>query len=437
MTDLPARPSVHRREISVNRVRMEAMRMLKEERGNVLILAAASLTMLLSFLALSADVGNLFLTQRQLQSLADAAAMAGALEITACNNTAKCGIMTTAASNAMTESGVSLTGVNLTLNNGPSALAGDPNAGKLNYVEAIVTENVPTYFARVFGVTTVAISARAEAGYAIGNNGPCANVIGPSGQTLTLNSGARIVDAAGSNCGLNVNSSGTPAAMENSGATVNVGSYTVHGTVTNNGGSYTPAPTTNSPTVPDPYASLTPPTQPATSPTNSGTVNGATTLQPGTYTGLNFNGSGYTVTLSPGLYYFTGNLMIGGVNLTGTGVTIYMANGSQLNMNSASKMTLTAPTSGLTGCASCTGMLIWQALGNTSAMNLDSGSSSSWGGAIYQPSGQLTLNGDSTVTSYSSIVANTLMVNSSIILSGASSGSGGPPDGSTAIALAE
>ena len=42
--------------------------------------------------------------------------------------------------------------------------------------------------------------------------------------------------------------------MEDSGATVDVGSYTVHGTVTDNGGSYTPAPTTGAATKPDPFA---------------------------------------------------------------------------------------------------------------------------------------------------------------------------------------
>ena len=233
--------------------------------------------------------------------------------------------------------------------------------------------------------------------------------------------------------------------MEDSGATVNVGSYTVHGTVTDNGGSYTPAPTTGAATKPDAFqaeitaGTLSTPTQPAASSTCCNPVGGATTLQPGYYSsGLNFNGSGYTVTLNPGIYYFGGGINVGGVTLNGTGVTIYMASG-QLNMNSASTINLTAPSSGPTA-----GLVIWQPASNTSQMNLDSASNSSWGGGVYLPGAQLTLNGGSTASGYGMIVAQSVMLNSAISLSctlmpggvcpGGGSSTGG---GSASIALAE
>ena len=54
------------------------MKILREERGNVLVLTVLCMSMLLSFMAMAIDVGNLYYTQRQLQTLADAAAMAGA-----------------------------------------------------------------------------------------------------------------------------------------------------------------------------------------------------------------------------------------------------------------------------------------------------------------------------------------------------------------------
>jgi PKD repeat protein len=233
--------------------------------------------------------------------------------------------------------------------------------------------------------------------------------------------------------------------MEDSGATVKVGTYTVHGTVTNNGGSYTPTPTTGAAVVPDPIAAeitagtLTTPTKPATaSSTCCGPVNGKTTLQPGYYSsGLNFNGSNYIVTLAPGVYYFDGNMIVGGVNLTGSGVTIYFDNGS-LTMNSASTMTLSAPTTGPTA-----GMLIWQATTDSNSMILDSSSSSSWKGAIYLPGAQLTLNGGSTAVAYGMVEAQSLMLNSAISLScslmpgGVCPGGSGAGNGSTTIALAE
>jgi Flp pilus assembly protein TadG len=433
------------------------MRILRDESGNILVITALSITMLISFMAVAIDIGNLFLAHRNLQTLADAAAMAGALEASSCTTTANCDVLTKAATSALVEGTPSVTptlfkdcaaasgeGVLLTVNNGPCALgstAADPNYGDKHYVEAVVSQKTPTFFAKVFGVKTVTVTARAEAGKSTAAS-PCLNILGTSGQTLTLNSGASITDGAGSTCGVNVNSNGTPAAMENSGATVNVGSYTVHGTVTNNGGSYTPSPTTGSAVVPDSIADeitagtiWTPAKGTAQSVT---TVDKATTLNAGYYQyGLNFNGSGYTVTLNPGVYYFDGGINVGGVTLNGSGVTIYMANG-QLNMNSASTINLTAPTSGATA-----GLVIWQPSTNTSDMNLDSASNSSWGGAVYVPNGQLTLNGGSSGISYGMIEAKSVMVNSSLVLScssmpgGVCPGGSGSGNGSATIALAE
>ena len=435
------------------------MRMLREllkgERGTILTMTALSLTLLTSFLALAIDVGHLYYTQRQLQTLADSAAMAGALEASTCG-TPNCAVIQTAAATALTEGGspaptlflqcaaASGTGLLLTINNGPCALgSSDPNNLNANYVEAVVVEQVPTFFARIFGVSTVQISARAEAGKSTPAS-PCLNITGTSGQTLTLNSGASITDAGSSTCSVNVNSNGAPAAMENAGATVNVGAYTVHGTVWDNCGSYTPAPTTGSAVAPDPIAAeitagtITAPTQPALSSTCCNPVSAATTLQPGYYSsGLNFNGSGYAVTLASGLYYFGGSMVVGGVNLTGSNVTLYFANGS-LTMNSASTMTLTAPSTGSTA-----GMLIWQATTDSSPMILDSSSSSSWGGAIYLPDAQLTLNGGSTAVAYGMVESQSLMLNSAISLScssmpgGVCPGGSGAANGSAAIALAE
>jgi hypothetical protein len=161
-------------------------------------------------------------------------------------------------------------------------------------------------------------------------------------------------------------------------------------------------------------------------------------LQPGYYSsGLNFNSSGYTVTLASGLYYFGGSMVVGGVNLTGSNVTIYFANGS-LTMNSASTMTLSAPATGTTA-----GMLIWQATTDSSSMILDSSSSSSWKGAIYLPDAQLTLNGGSTAVAYGMVESQSLMLNSAISLSCASMpggvcpGGSGAANGSATIALAE
>jgi hypothetical protein len=425
--------------------------MLKDERGGILVLTALSLTLLLSFLAIAIDVGNLYFTQRQVQTLADSAAMAAALEVSACGGTTNCSVIQTAATSALTEDGSSAptlfqqcasasgTGLLLTINNPPCALgASDPNNGNANYVEVVVTETKPSFFAGFFGIRTAKISARAEAG--LGSIPPsCFNVTGTSGQTLTLDLGASITDGPGSNCGVYVNSTGAPAVMENSGATVNVsGNYDVQGSVTDNGGSYTPLPT-KGPVVPDPFKNLTAPAIPSAPSGNSGT-----SYHSGYYSGgITFSGAN---TLAPGLYYMGGNIILNtGASITGTGVTIYLAPGAGINSNGlTSTITLTAPASALSNCAACAGMLIWGASTDTSPVNLDTGSNSSFGGAIYLPDAQLTLNGGSNVTAYGMVVAQSAMVDSAISLNcssmpggvcpGSGGGSGG---GSTTISLAE
>jgi len=442
------------------------MKFLKDESGNVLVLAALSMTMLISFLAFAVDVGNLFFTQRKLQTLADAAAMAGALEASACaSGSPNCAVVQSAATAALTEGSPSVSatlftqcaaasgsGVLLTVNNGPCALgSSDPNNGNASYVEAVVSEQESTFFARIFGVDTVMVSARAEAGKATAN--PCLIVTGTSGQTLTLNSGGNISDAAGSTCGVWVNSSsagtclgGTPADMEDSGATVDVGSYDVHGNVCDNGGSYTPTPTTGSSTVPDPFAAeitagtlVVPTTTGMTSYTPS-PISSNTTLSPGYYpSGFTGNSGTYTITMNAGVYYFGGPIVLGGTaTLTGSGVTIYLASGSSLTMNSATVMNLSAPSSG-----NQANMLIWQAATNSNAMILDSASSASWGGAVYVPDAQVTLNGGSTAAAYGMVVVQSLMMDSAMTLSctnmpsGTCPGGGSGGSGSATVALAE
>ncbi len=422
------------------------MRILRSDRGSVLALTAFSMAMLLAFMALAVDASNLYYNQRQLQTIADTAAMAGALEASYCG-TAGCAIVTTAATSAMTEGGYTTTlftqcaaasgsGILLTINNGPCALgSSDPNNGNANYVEAVVSEKVPTYFAKVFGVNTVTLSARAEAGHATApNGGPCLNT-----NSLTLNSGASITDANGSTCGINDNATG--GLSTNSGVTINVGSFTYHGTSYNkNCGScttYSPMPTTGTAIVSDPYSSLTPPSQPNTTDTNVSTISGTTTLDPGYYSNtINFNSGTYTVTLNPGLYYFGSGFNIdSNVTITGSNVTLFFGSGANVNVNSAATWILTAPTSAITttgdACASCAGMLIWDTGGG---LNLDASSSSSFGGAVYLPNGQLTLNGGSTSAAYGQIFANSVMVDSAISLSG---GSSGTYNGSKNPALAE
>src|SRR5436853_4588642 len=55
----------------------------KNRRGNILVLAAAALIMIMGFTAFSIDIGYITLTKAQLQNAADAAALAAAADLAA------------------------------------------------------------------------------------------------------------------------------------------------------------------------------------------------------------------------------------------------------------------------------------------------------------------------------------------------------------------
>src|SRR5258708_17015297 len=56
------------------------MKMLRDDKGQTLVLTALCMSVMLGFMALALDVGVLFHARRSLQTAADAAALAGAAD---------------------------------------------------------------------------------------------------------------------------------------------------------------------------------------------------------------------------------------------------------------------------------------------------------------------------------------------------------------------
>jgi uncharacterized membrane protein len=159
---------------------MQPTPFFKEESGQTLVVAALCMTTLIAFLGLAVDVGQLRYRRRQMQVAADAAAIAGALEISSCGGATACSALTAAAQNALAENGFARStlltncgpaagsGLMLTVNNPPRILSNDPNRGKSTSVEVMLSQSQPTIFARVVGVTSVQVQVRAEAGQGSG-----------------------------------------------------------------------------------------------------------------------------------------------------------------------------------------------------------------------------------------------------------------------------
>lgn len=398
-----------------------------KEDGQALVLVAVCMVALMGFAGLAIDVGQIHHVRHQLQADADAAALAGALEISECNNTNNCSSMQTAALHALSENGLSgttlltqcsplpnpIAGSVLVLNNGPcysGSKSADPNYGDPNYVEAVLAAKVPTIFAGVIGVSSVNVMARSEA--TIGNNKNCLfiSAADPSSTSnqLLINGNATL-DA--STCSIMDDSSSSTALLVNGHSTVKATHIAVHGGALMNGNVSMPNPSTHVPAQSDPLAYLnSEPPQSSGCTYNNKLVNsgnGTVALSPGTYCGgLILNGNA-AATLSPGVYIMQGSMLVnGGGSLTGSGVTFYFTSGGTLTMNGNAHADLVAPTTG-----TYAGILFYQSPGDSSTMILNGDSTSVFEGALYLPSAGLTINGNGNLAAYTIVDAASMIIN--------------------------
>lgn len=391
---------------------------LADESGQVLVLTALCMTVLIGMLALAIDVGMLRYQKRQFQNAADAAALAAALEIATCGSTANCPALRTAAETALQENGLSAgavftncsnptgTGVRLTINNPPCAMSADPNLGNKAFVEILVSANVPTVFAKVLGIKSVPVLARSESTMRPQATSPCVYALDPTGSGIQL-SGAT-VDA---DCGVLVESP-SGGAFQCSGSSINAPSIAVVGSLQNAGCTFSTVPKAGA-TLPNPADPLSSLPKPAIPPCGTSTsspyhgsssvanITGTATLYPDfAYCGGITISSTAHVTLSPGTYVLFGNANDSGLRLcvqatvTGTGVTFYNAGTSgAITLYNVSTGTggisLRAPTSGPHA-----GILFFQNANNSSQATLLG--TSQWNtileGGYYFPSATVVFN---------------------------------------------
>lgn len=431
------------------------LKICEEEKGQALVLGAVCMALLMAVMALAVDVGYMQYRQVQLQTAADSAAVAAGLEISKCSQTV-CDNMKSAAAQALIEDGIttatitptankcavsSSSGLAMIINVAPCMLGtSDPNNGNAYMAEVVLTEPQNTFFGNMFGIRKFNLMARAEAGeayYLSPGGGNCIYT-----KSILINSGGSL---SLTNCGIY---DGGPLETDN-GAKATATTFLYYGSWSPDncngnsckwtlGGGQT-QPTHTNAWQDDPLASLTAPTKPAASTTNTQTPSNGQTLQPGYYSnGFNINSSN-TVNLSPGLYYMGGSININsGANLTctgctgGAGVTLYFANGN-FQANSGSTVQLSAPSASGVSNGDVANMLLW-AGPNGANTEIDSGSRSYFQGVIYLPTQTLTLNSGSGVTMNSTATATAVDVKALIVDSGnhfVVNGSGGYLGGAT------
>jgi len=374
-----------------------------------MVVTVLSMALLIGFLAVAVDVGLLFRSKRLMQTAADSAAIAAAQEW-------QYGGGRAAAVAAAAQNGVG--GVNpgtVTANQGP--LSG-PFIGNKDYYEAIVSQNQPTFFAKIFTGSpfqnSVPVTARAVA--TLGNGQNCVYTLGTMGTGIAWN-GTGVVNLP--TCSLlDDSSSSVPAALTfNGSGTLSAQSIGVVGSYSYNGtGTLSPRPPTTIVPVSDPLASLTPPSNPGSCLSGPGgtpyPVNGTApqTLQPGCYDGIAINGTG-TITFSAGPYYIDGPFTINGSGtITGTNVSFYLpnSNNAYFSQNGTGTLDLSAPTSGANN-----GMLFYQDPNNKTAMTFNGTGTQNLQGIIYAAGAALTLNGSASSQFYTGIVTSSLSFNGS------------------------
>jgi Flp pilus assembly protein TadG len=137
---------------------------MRQETGQVLVLMALLMVILVGFTAFAVDVGHAYLVQRQLQAGVDAAALAAAQEIPDAAAVIAAGSAygpSTGARNATTTVDGAVTSIQTKcLTSAPGCSS---RFGSFNAVQVTATAAVPTYFARVFGIDAINVDATATA----------------------------------------------------------------------------------------------------------------------------------------------------------------------------------------------------------------------------------------------------------------------------------
>jgi Flp pilus assembly protein TadG len=341
------------------------------QRGQVLPLVAMVFTVLMGATGLAVDVGYHRYELRLEQSAADSAALAGAAELTYGSAAATAAAKADAASNGFTD-GQNGIAVTVDTSYSSSYTASSPA------VKVTISKSYPTFFQAVTGTQSVPVAASSVARMSA-NNTNCLYQLSPSG-TPNFNS----MHFDGPNCGIVLNGTGNFNA-----ATIDAAAIDIAGSMPNENGTTwveaTPAPSLPAidpcPQIPGcAYLQQNPP---STTPCASA-YTGGSYLLPGCYDSLNLNGA--NVTLDPGLYVINGPVNCNGATLRGSGVTFYITQNGSLNLNGATSIALTAPTSGDTA-----NMLFYEVPTNTSGPNFNG--STSLGGVVYFPNADVNYNG--------------------------------------------
>jgi len=396
---------------TVSRIRPTLRR---DERGQILLVAALLSTALAGLVGLVIDGGNLAAQRRHAQNVADAAALAGARALFEGRSISSAQSTALYYAQANGYGGASGAG-SVTVTIPP---ASGEHEGDANFVQAAIDGGASTFFIHVLVPGSPGVRARAVAGISDFPEEYALVALNPTACRAFEQVGSASLTVVGG--GVMVNSACSSDALRKTGSgdLIVEGSIDVTGGYSTGGNSGTVSPTPNSfvPwTVDDPLAGLPTPPLGAPAPGSPGTAAqpvtwkftspGDFTLEPGTYYGgLDINCSGCTISLQPGVYVMAGGGFSKAANPTiiGDEVMIYLTdcNGptnqatctgdgvaQPVRLSGGGVLDLSPPTSG-----TYQGITFWQDRAIADAMTIN-GDNSLVQGVFYAPGAGIELGG--------------------------------------------
>lgn len=370
-------------------------RLWRDRRGNALIIAGATLPLLVGSAGLAVDTIQWAMWKRQLQRAADSAAFAGVYAKIEGNAE-----MTAEQAVASDLDKHNTTGVGLL--SGYPQITYPTSSDYTDGVEVTIAISKSLGFSSLF--MSRAPTIRATGAAALFDDGNyCVVALAPTGSALTIGGSASV----SMGCGAISNSSDPTQSVSTNG---NAYSFVadpiaaVGGMPSSINGATELQPYHIA--MDDPYSSLStsvPSGTPCKNFNHPSTTNANGSKKPGCYNNLAL-GNGTTI-LSPGVYYLnnTSIKLTGNQRLEGSGVTIILtgSNPGTISMNGNSSISLTAPASG-----PYANMLLIQSpnalTGNDNTIN--GNNDSMLDGAIYFPKADLTFTGSSAASTQCAMV---------------------------------
>ncbi|MDB5480329.1 MAG: hypothetical protein JWO83_1382 [Caulobacteraceae bacterium] len=376
--------------------------LLDDEAGVSAVAVGLCLTAMLGFAGMAVDVGVWYADKRAAQGAADSAAFSAGQDLYA-GDTA-----TGAAANAKAVAAQygfthGVGGVTVTVNTPPTS---GPNTSTTGAVEVIVQKSESLFFSGFYR-TTASIGARAVAVSGSAGGGFCVEALDTTPATTVNTAGIDLSNGANldlSQCGLQINASGSDALVISGGAKLIAQTLSVVGTYSlSNGGqiSVSGTKTTGASALADPYANVSTPTPSGCSYNNTQyNSSPGSAISPGTYCNGLVIGNGSSVTMNPGVYIIdrgTFQVSSGSTLNAGAGVTIVLTSSTgssyaNAEIDNGANVTITAPSSGATS-----GMAIMQDRNTPyGTVSIAGGSKMNVTGALYFPTQMVNFSNGST-----------------------------------------